>query len=250
VRVLPQRSTRLGRVRTISIQILLAAFAAGALGCQESGFDERKETARPLKVQHILGESKVPGQAERPVALTTDALDDVLALGLEPVAAVVEGGELPSYLRRPASGVELIGVDEVEAADPDVILGSVEEQGERYEELSRIAPTVMIQGGGSQWKLDLRLVGEGTGRTNDAEALLSDYDRRVAALRRALPKDAKVSGNVGRDSFAATVLADAGVELLRSGQADARLEDPVWRGPGGLLAARAALADLKQILHK
>ena len=37
---------------------MLAAALAGAaftLGCQESGFDESKETARPLKVQDSVG---------------------------------------------------------------------------------------------------------------------------------------------------------------------------------------------------
>ena len=37
----------------------------------------------------------------------------------------------------------------------------------------------MTEGGGGQWKLNVRLVGEALGRTNDAEQLLIDYDRRV-----------------------------------------------------------------------
>src|SRR5918992_1623692 len=78
----------------VPILLLLAALAAFALGCQESGFDERKETARPLKVQHVKGESKVPGQAERPATLTLDTLDDTLALGLRPVVAVAPGTAL------------------------------------------------------------------------------------------------------------------------------------------------------------
>ncbi len=80
---------------------MLAAVAAFALGCQESGFDERKETARPLKVQHVKGESKVPGQAERPATLTVDSLDDTLALGLRPVLALAAGGLGPGLPARP-----------------------------------------------------------------------------------------------------------------------------------------------------
>ena len=50
------------------VPLLLLALAAALGGCQESGFDESKETARPLKVQHALGDiggTKVPGQATR-----------------------------------------------------------------------------------------------------------------------------------------------------------------------------------------
>src|SRR5919107_1995326 len=166
--------------------------AGVALGCQESGFDENRETSKPLKVQHALGESKVPGQAEEPLTLTVDALDDTLALGLRPARAAVPGAKLPPYLRSSGRGVSLMrpltaaDLAAAEAVHPDVILGSAEKQERLYDDLSRIAPTVMTDGGGGQWKLNLRLVGEGLGRTNDAEQLLTDYDREAGEARRAI----------------------------------------------------------------
>ena len=230
---------------------LLAACAAPALGCQESGFDERKETVRPLKVQHALGESKVPGQAERPATLREDALDDTLALGVEPVAAAVDGGMLPPYLRGPARGVELLASGAPPPDEADLIIAGAPQTEERFVELSQVAPTVVIDEGGAEWKLNLRLVGEALGRTNDAEALISRYDREVARVREALPAGAKVAlQGAGRQSFGATVLADAGVTLASADAADATLRSPVWSSPGGILAARAALAELKRILQK
>jgi iron complex transport system substrate-binding protein len=215
-------------VRGITLT-LLAGLAVLALGCQESGFDERKETARPLKVQHAMGETKVPGQAKHPVTLTTDALDDTLALGVRPRSAALPGSRLPGYLRSRARGVEAtpaatrFHLAAVKAANPDVILGSKEKQRALYRRLKRIAPTVMSEGGGGQWKLNLRLHGEALGRTNDAEQLLTDWDRRTARLRRSLGgRGAKTEVSVVRvlpgglrtaalDSFAGKVLADAGL---------------------------------------
>jgi iron complex transport system substrate-binding protein len=173
----------------------------------------------------------------------------------------------------------------VEAAHPDLIVGSAEGQGKLYEDLSRIAPTVMTEGGGAQWKLNLRLVGEALGRTNDAEGLLTDYDREAAqaraAIRHAHPQDREqptrrvavalqTRGGLrfaAADSFAATILADAGVrrtasirdadEVLlarapgASGQVDGpftRVSGELWFGAGGALAAKAALADLQRAL--
>lgn len=263
----------------VLIVLTLAAAAAFALGCQESGFDERKETARPLKVQHVMGESKVPGQAERPATLTVDVLDDTLALGLRPVRAAVPGLKLPGYLRRPAAEVELmhpvteLDLPALEAAEPDVIVGDADKL---YTDLSLIAPTVITEDGSGQWKLNLRLVGEALGRTNDAEALLTDYDRRVAATRRAIsgrPRVAVARATEGgwrvarRDSFAGTILADAGLRQAGSlERADVILAGPgtrarvngrvetvdeaAWWGPGGVLEARAALAELKRILRR
>jgi iron complex transport system substrate-binding protein len=266
----------------VLIVLLLAAPAAFALGCQESGFDESKETARPLKVQHVKGESKVPGQAERVATLSLDALDDALALGVRPVRAAIPGLEPPDYLRAAARGVEPMNpiteedLPALEAAEPDLIVGR---QGALYEDLSLIAPTVITEPGSGQWKLNVRLVGEALGRTNDAEQLLTDYDERVAGVRRAIqgrPRVAlvRVQGNelrfARRDSFAGTILADAGVRQVHTaGAADVLLvsqgrraqlqvdgsfeqdevETALWWGPGGVHAARAALADLNQILQ-
>jgi iron complex transport system substrate-binding protein len=267
----------------ILIVLLLAALAAFVLGCQESGFDEAKETARPLKVQHVKGESKVPGQSDRPATLTIDTLDDTLALGVRPVVAVVPGDRLPSYLRGPAAGVKPIApvaageLRAVRKARPDLIVGR---QGALFEGLSLIAPTVIVEPGSGRWKLNLRLMGEALGRTNDAEALLTGYDRRVAGVREAAegnPRIAVVRPTqdgwrlAPRDSFAGTILADVGlrqVESLRRAdlvllsqpeservELDRRFEQRdvdlrTWWGPGGLHEARAALADLRDILRR
>jgi iron complex transport system substrate-binding protein len=271
----------------VLLVLLLAAMAAFALGCQESGFDERKETARPLKVQHVKGESKVPGQAERVATLTLDTLDDTLALGVRPVLAVVEGDSLPAYLRGPARGVETVepmvpagekpapgDFAPLRAANPGVIVGR---QGALFETLSKIAPTVIVEPGSDRWKLNLRLMGEALGRTNDAEGLLTDYDRRVAAGRRLADGRRRVAvirpneegwGFAPRASFAGTILADVGLRqvanlrradlVLVSQPKDERVEVEgnfeqadvdlrTWWGPGGVLQARAALSDLRRI---
>jgi iron complex transport system substrate-binding protein len=231
-------------------------------GCQESGFDESKETQRPLKVQHVLDPltgTKVPGQAERPMTLTPDALGDTLALKVKPVRAALPGARLPGYLRGPAQGVELVApltkldLPATEAAAPDLILGSKEAQGRLYDDLKKIAPTVMSDG--DDWKLTLRLHGEALGRTNEAEELLIDWDNRLAKVKDAIggrklsvvltgPNDAPVKpGPVG-----AMVLADLGIRRGSGGTKVLRMHaGPEWAG-GGLLAARAVLADVDAAL--
>ena len=236
--------------------LIALALACALAGCQESGFDESRETQRPLKVQHAMDEltgTKVPGVAKHPMTLTADTLGDTLALGVTPVRAALPGGRLPDYLREDAGGVEVVApltdldLAATEAAEPDVILGSKEEQEDLYEDLSRIAPTVMTEG--DNWKLNLRLHGEALGRTNDAEELLTDWDGRVAEVRDRLREagTSRVAGDPP-SAFAEQVLADLG---LRSGGGNGpaiRVEwGPEWSG-GGLLAARAALEDVAAAL--
>jgi iron complex transport system substrate-binding protein len=234
--------------------ILIALVLAGALtGCQESGFDESRETQRPLKVQHAMDPltgTKVPGLAERPVTLTAGALGDTLALGLTPVATT----RVPPYLEDRARDIEVLAdtdLTAIGAAEPDVILGAKELQEDEYDDLSRIAPTVMSDG--DDWKLTLRLHGEALGRTNDAEKLLIDWDNRVAKVRDAIggdrvrvllirENDAPVPpGPVGR-----MVLEDLGIARGR-GRVLRIAAGPEW-ATGGVMAARTALDEVARAL--
>jgi iron complex transport system substrate-binding protein len=276
---------------------LLALAAVAFAGCQESGFDESKETVRPLKVQHVMGETKVPGQARRPLTLTQDTLDDTLALKVQPVRAALPGARLPSYLRQTEGGdvstmrpVTASDLAAVAAVHPDLILGDSSSDGKGgngplYDQLSRIAPTVMIATGSDQWRLNLRLVGEALGRTNDAEQLLIDYDHEAFRARKAISAERGAGArkprvavalltNSGvryatRKSFAGTILADAGVkQVSKASDADLTLVSPapgargsagsipgrtaavsasLWWGPGGSIAARTALTILTNV---
>jgi iron complex transport system substrate-binding protein len=246
----------------VRARILIALALVGALaGCQESGFDESKETQRPLKVQDAMNPltgTKVPGQAERPLTLTRDTFGDTVALRVRPVAAVFEGG-IPPYLRRATRGIKIlhsVDLGAIEAASPDVILGAKESQGDQYDDLKKIAPTIMSEG--FDWKLNTRLHGEALGRTNDAEALLTDWDNRVARVKRAIG-DRKLSIVVGLgpgvgdfgldpDSFAGSILADVGIKPGHGGDEVLHVTaGQEWVG-GGVLAARAVLADIQRAL--
>ncbi len=232
---------------------LIALALVGALaGCQESGFDESKETQRPLKVQDAMNPltgTKVPGQAERPATLTADALGDTLALRVRPVAAA----EVPPYMRSAARGVEVVKDDDlaaIEAATPDVILGSKDGQGSLYTDLSKIAPTILSED--DDWKLTLRLHGEALGRTNDAERLLIDWDNRLARVKRKLG-DERISVVLGGGKrlgpVGQMVLDDLGIGAGTGGIEVIRLRPTEeWTGNGGLLAARAALEDVARSL--
>ena len=229
-------------------RFFIALALLGALaGCQESGFDESKETQRPLKVQHALDPltgTKVPGLAERPLTLTADSLGDTLALGVKPVGAA----QVPPYLKARAAGIPVLPPDqpaELEAVDPDVILGSKESNGDDYDELRQVAPAVMSEG--DDWKLNLRLHGEALGRTNDAEQLLTDWDNRVARVKRELHGQrlaVRLPGGQLPGPLGHSVLTDLGLTGAGGAAKVVRVRGgPEWSS-GGVLAARAVLAQV------
>ena len=159
---------------------------------------------------------------------------------------------MPDFMRADARGVRVVkdtDLSGIRAATPDVILATKERQGSEYTDLSKIAPTILTEG--DDWKLNLREHGEALGRTNDSEELLTDWDNRLARVKRALGeredvglllagRAPAVSGPVGE-----MVLEDLGIEDRRRRSEVIRIDaGPEWVGAGGLLAARAALEDV------
>jgi len=133
-----------------------------------------------------------------------------------------------------------------EAAEPDVILGTKEDDDDLYDGLKQIAPTIMSEG--DNWKLNLRLHGEALGRTNDAEKLLIDWDNRAARVRKMLASSGSTVVIANPNPFAESILGDLGVQPGSGGKRVLRIHaGPEWSS-GGVLAARAALQDVERAL--
>jgi len=126
------------------------------------------------------------------------------------------------------------GVDNLELiarTRPDLILGA-EYDTERYEQLSAIAPTVLLDCYGATVDDHIRLVGRILGREEDAERLVADWNERLAAIR-ARVRDSPLARSLvamvaedvyegdfsafGPKSYGGRTLTAVGVEVLDPG---------------------------------
>ncbi len=133
--------------------LLVAACAPiatpGAAPAQEPAADAEAESRT---VAHALGESVIPADPQRIVALGEDwLLADLIALGVKPVASTVNVVDAVTGINAAAlEGIELwtsqnVSLETLIAANPDLIIGLqyfVETAG--YDVLSQIAPVVVI----------------------------------------------------------------------------------------------------------
>lgn len=142
-------------------------------------------------IAHARGETAVPSHPQRVVVLTNEATDMVLALGITPVGAVKswEGDPYYDYLADAMAEVPVVGdemqpnLEKIVALQPDLILGSQVRQGQIYDSLQAIAPTVFSETIGESWEENLRLYGQALNRDAEAKQLLVDWQARVAQLR-------------------------------------------------------------------
>ncbi|MEM9979793.1 MAG: ABC transporter substrate-binding protein, partial [Cyanobacteria bacterium P01_D01_bin.2] len=138
-------------------------------------------------VEHVMGTSQVPIAPKRIVVLDTTPLDAALALGIDPVGTISYGMP-PGYLGEQASDIEIIGqfnqpnLEAIFKLKPDLILGAKSISEKLYPKLSRIAPTVFIEGASRSWdwKNNFRIYADALNRTEQAEQLITDYDQQLA----------------------------------------------------------------------
>ena len=230
---------------TILFIALLALLVSGCSLVEEQPTNPDKK--RPLKVQHARGETRVPFLSNRSVTVDPAALETALALGVKPLGATSwnKDGAQPAYLRRQTQGIANVGwapkprVPEVNALKPDLIIGNDLYQARLFGRFHNIAPTVYSGIPLKDWKGDVRFFGEALGRSDEGEALLIDWDRRAASVRRLLGDDPPERVVLPRDlrtyldrSFVDSVLGDVDIP---AGAAVATGEG------GGIVSARRVL---------
>ncbi|OQO82976.1 Fe-bacillibactin uptake system FeuA [Enterococcus casseliflavus] len=128
------------------------------------------------------------------VTASLEAMEDAVALGFEPLGAVTVDDGFPNYLKEHlGEDVANVGnkfgpdVEAVTALTPDVILGSTKFDDSVTASLSKIAPTINVSHQSINWEDNLRLMGQLTGKTEDAEQKIVDYQSDLSAFKKDHP---------------------------------------------------------------
>lgn len=166
----------------------------------------------PVTVTHKFGATTVPSPPERVVSIGFSDQDDLLALGVVPVAVrdwygdqmfavwpwaqTSLGDAEPEVL----SAAEL-NFEQIAALNPDLIVGVSSGMTEDdYRLLSQIAPTLAQSGDyvdwGMPWQERTKLIGATLGLSDEAAALVEDVENDFDAARDAHPEFAGTSAAV------------------------------------------------------
>ena len=141
----------------------------------------------------------IPVEPKRIVTLDpTFSLGISIELGLPVVGAPLFGMSDEDLKEKAvAAGVTDLGsfmepsIEKIVALRPDLIIGSGFLGEEVYRMGSQLAPTALITA--QNWKEFYRTVGEIGGRGDAVAKVFADYDRRVAEIRKRVPRDVRVS---------------------------------------------------------
>lgn len=158
--------------------------------------EEAEVVAETRIVSHYMGETEIPSEPKRIV--TTQYLGELLALGVKPVGAP-EYHLDDTFLKAHTQGIENIGsqidLEAVLSLDPDLIIGSNFDE-KIYEELSKIAPTVLISWMDYDVRGHLEVVADVVGKQEEAKKWLEEFDQKSSE------GEAKVKAKISDETVA------------------------------------------------
>jgi iron complex transport system substrate-binding protein len=196
-------------------------------------------------VEHAMGKTEVKTKPKRVVALDTSFVDATFVLDT-PVVGYTDyrtiNGKLPDYLgdERTQYGAEAASVgtlaepnlEKIAALKPDLIISAKVRHEKLYEQLSKIAPTVMSETTGPTWKDNIRLEAKALGEEALAEEEITSYEAAAKTVGAAINAKADnptvsvvrfVDGPTRlyqNASFSGIVLKDAGLKRPKSQDVD------------------------------
>lgn len=204
----PTRPRTLRRLMTSVVGVMLTASVVTACGSDDGDSGNASSAADnssfPVTVESAYGDVTMEKAPERVVALTAQAADLLVEIGVQPVAFVgAEPGDGEStYKDMPWLDGRFDGelddklLSEYQAAaehistlEPDLIVGGYWNAGENYPQLSDIAPTYtgLNKDEATDWDVQIEALGQLTGHSAEAEQVVADMETTFADARDELP---------------------------------------------------------------
>lgn len=163
------------------------------VGCgANTGTKEEKATGSTITVTDVRGEVEIPEDPQRIVDLSGNS--DILSiLGYKVIGTANSDAydytKFPSYLEETLKGAKILGysmqdtmdVEAVMNLEPDlIVISTVQEK--MYDQLSEIAPTVMIQLEALDWKADVRAFAKVFNKESEADKWLAEYEEKAKTV--------------------------------------------------------------------
>ena len=198
--------------------LVFGTVAAMLVGCgsgnAQNQVENQQQTPATITVTDVRGEVEIPADPQRIVDLSGNS-DILEILGYDVIGTANSDAydytKFPSYLEETLDGATILGysmqdtmdVEAVMNLNPDlIIISTVQEK--MYDQLSEIAPTVMIQLEALNWKDDIMTLAEILGREDVAKEWLLNYEEKATAA------GAEIRSEYGEDTTYLSFLASGG----------------------------------------
>lgn len=156
---------------------------------------QTSEISETRMVEHLKGTAEIPADIDRIVVLSAAYIDHLLTIGEKPYGVNTEvryGGDYLPYMSEALAGVQTVGsadspnLEAIASLEPDVILIESRTAETTFEQLDKIAPTIVL---GNEWldyeedpdfwTKDLLTIADMYGKTELAESKIAELAAKV-----------------------------------------------------------------------
>ncbi|AKU30807.1 iron-hydroxamate ABC transporter substrate-binding protein [Bacillus altitudinis] len=126
------------------------------------------------------------------IAGSLESMEDAKLLGIQPIGASTVGGNFPELFKDITAKTEGIGektepnLEKILKLKPDVILGSTKFPPATIKKIDKVQTTIPVSHVSSDWKSNLLLLGELTGKSEEAKSIISDYQKDLKQAKETL----------------------------------------------------------------
>ncbi|QGQ95911.1 ABC transporter substrate-binding protein [Paenibacillus psychroresistens] len=178
-------------IKGIIIALLCMAITACGTASKGSKDTDSDKTVKQRVVKTVMGDISIPTDPKRVIGLSVVYPEFIYALGIVPIAEQNYHTDFPSYLAEPFKNTIKMGIaktpnfEAILAATPDLIIAPEWWSKKDYDQLSAIAPTVLLPQH-DDWRDELRDIGEVFGKKDQAEKVITDLQTKVTESKKTL----------------------------------------------------------------
>ena len=184
--------TKRGWTINLLAGLALLLGACGNTTDEENEAEAQSSSEGEVTIEHLKGEITFDQIPENIVVLDVQYLDQLLALGTQPIGTVYAGTDqaLPDYLGDLPGDPTLLGtyeepnIEQILSLEPDLIIATDAQEG-IHDQLESIADTIVLDRM-EDWKTVQLKMGELLGQQEQAQKIVDDYNEKVSGLKEEL----------------------------------------------------------------
>ncbi|GEP83567.1 transport system binding protein [Staphylococcus piscifermentans] len=157
-----------------------------------------------VEVNNVAGVTKVADNVERVAVLEFSFVDDLVALGISPVAIADDGNKdkIIEPVRKHLKDYISVGerenpdLNKLREAEPQLIIADSTRHKDIYDELNKITPTILLNSFGGDYKENLeafKTVSQAVSKEEEGKKRLEEHDNKVDEGSKNISIDKKLS---------------------------------------------------------
>ncbi|QLK86566.1 Fe(3+) dicitrate ABC transporter substrate-binding protein [Staphylococcus sp. 17KM0847] len=191
----------MGLFTVIAVMLLVAACG----GAKDSDDKDTAESGKGVEVKHDGGTTKIEKTPKKVVALEYSFVDALVALGVKPVGIADDGDKsnIIEPIRDKVGDYKSVGdrkqpnLEVISELKPELIIADSNRHKGNYEQLSKIAPTILLPSLDSDYKQNLeafKTIGKALSKDDEASKRLDEHKEKIEQYEKeiTMDKDKKV----------------------------------------------------------